>query len=171
MTPTPEATGNVSVTPATASSDAFSNEVALAALVLGGGAFVIAFLQMVYQYLTSNLRDKCSSWAIGGWQKYMSTGWEVLNWRPRVEYPQIQLNPVYLLSERHLAEVAVAEELSHFEHLISQSLAVERYRWIDPIACNESPRFWDVWYPGHALVTRGFTYVSVFRLPFRAKLL
>lgn len=171
MTPTPEATGNVSLTPATASSDAFSNEVALAALVLGGGAFVIAFLQMVYQYLTSNLRDKCSSGAIGGWQKYMSTGWDVLNWRPRIEYPQIQLNPWYFLNERHLAEVAVAEELSHFEDLISQSLAVDRYRWIDPTTRNESPRVWDVWYPGHALVTPGFGYVSVFQLPFRAKLL
>jgi hypothetical protein len=78
------------------------------------------------------------------------------------------------LNARHLAEVAVAEELKYFKHLLSQRV-VERYQWIDSISTNEPPRFWDVWYPGRVLVTStkgpGLTNVSVFQLPFRAQLL
>jgi len=53
MSPVPLTTivGNFSLqqTSGQSSDAAFSDEVALAALVLGGGAFVIAFLQMFYQ--------------------------------------------------------------------------------------------------------------------------
>lgn len=130
MSPTPSAAaftaGNFTVTPTGASPDAvFSDKVALAALVLGGGAFVIAFLQMFYQYLTTSLRDKCSSGAIGEWQHFARTGWDFANWRPRIEYPLVALDPWWVLRERGRAESSLIKELTKITELKKSG----RYEW------------------------------------------
>ncbi|KAF3902213.1 hypothetical protein ABW21_db0208625 [Orbilia brochopaga] len=79
------------------SSDAL---VALAALVFAGVAFLIAFLQVLLQYLTSSQRDKCLSGAIGVWSRLVKTGWDFSRWRIRVQYPQLKFNPEKLLKHR-----------------------------------------------------------------------
>src|SRR5436190_11980013 len=84
----------------------FSDHVALAALILSGGAFVIAFLQMIIAYLTSTLRDKCSTGAIGGWQKSVDTSWDFRHWRIHVLYPEVDLNFERVLKARKGAQLA-----------------------------------------------------------------
>lgn len=53
--------------------------VALAAAVLGGGAFIVAILQALLQYLNSNnSRWKCTKSAIGYANKHVKTRWSII---------------------------------------------------------------------------------------------
>jgi hypothetical protein len=171
MSPTPSAAtstaGNFTIGTSTATSSdaAFSDKVALAALLLGGGAFVIAFLQMFYQYLTTNLRDKCSSGAIGGWQHFMRTGWDFTSWRPRIEYPLVDLNVWHVLEERYRAEVTLEKELGTFTSLITSG----RYKWTQTSSTDDLGLL-DVWH-GTKIFTHSDddTIVRFFKLPREAQ--
>src|SRR5271156_6643787 len=94
MSPAPLTTnmGNAPIDPTIESQGtSFSDKVAFAALILSAGAFVMVCLQVIYEYSASNLRDKCSTGAIGGWHRYMKTGWDVRSWSLRIMYPQVNL--------------------------------------------------------------------------------
>ncbi|KAF3298112.1 hypothetical protein TWF132_004253 [Orbilia oligospora] len=73
---------------------------ALVALIFAAIAFIAAFLQALLQYLTSNQRDKCLLGAIGAWNVYTKTRWDLRNWRIVVQYPKLQLDPGTILAVR-----------------------------------------------------------------------
>lgn len=98
----------------------------------------------------------------------MRTGWDVLNWRPQVEYPQVDLNVWHVLEARYLAEITLDKELSQFKSL----MLTGGYKWKH----NQSPeaddrlRFFDVWH-GTKVFRRADDneIVTFFQLPWRAK--
>lgn len=65
--------------------------IALVALVAGVAAFMIAGLQAILQYMTSNQRDKCLYGAIGEWARYTKTTWDFWTWRLRVTYAEVKI--------------------------------------------------------------------------------
>ena len=114
------------------SSDNLSDRVAMAALILGGGAFVIAFLQMIYQYVTSTLRDKTSRGAIGVWHKFVKTTFDLRSWRLRVLYPEVTLNIQEVLDARECEDY-------HVRRLL-KPLQEKNYMWVDiPGALAKTP--------------------------------
>jgi hypothetical protein len=128
-----------------------TDEVAIAALVLGAAAFVIAFLQVVIAYVTSSpAREKCSRGAIGGWQQYVQTGWDLLNWRLHVVYPHVDLSVSSLLAERQ------SDELGQ-QLLFPDLLRLDQYGWRDVSQCDEryELKWWHIWYGSSAFVKRG----------------
>src|SRR5271170_7365769 len=89
---------------ASPSSSTSSDQSTIVALVLAAAAFLISFLQMLVQYLTSSpTRDKCSQGAIGGWHTYAKTRWDFFNYRLRVLYPVVNLDCVKILQSRRTA--------------------------------------------------------------------
>ncbi|KAF3219586.1 hypothetical protein TWF106_007006 [Orbilia oligospora] len=73
---------------------------ALVALVFAAIAFLAAFFQALLQYLTSNQRDKCLLGAIGAWNVYTKTRWDLWNWRIVVQYPRLRLDLGTILAVR-----------------------------------------------------------------------
>lgn len=138
--------------------------VALAALVLAAGAFIIAFLQFLIEYVTSSsVREKCSRGAIGGWQIYTNTTWDIWNWRLHVVYPQVDLQCSSLLKERMNA--ALKREL-----LFSDLLSASDCGWRDISLCEENNhlRWWHIWYGSNVLV-KGDTAMTIFGLPIKLR--
>lgn len=77
-----------------------TDETVIIALILAAGAFVISFLQFVYQYITSGTREKCLTGRIGDWAVFTKTSWDFSQWRLRVRYPQIDLSVANVLDTR-----------------------------------------------------------------------
>jgi len=135
---------------AVTSDNTLSDRVALAAIVVGGAAFIIAFLQMFYQYLSSDYRDKCSTGAIGGWKRYTRGRWNYGNWRMDITYPRIVLDCDKLLSQRVEEDVIRQRQLPHLMPL----LALEGYAWFDVTFIKTGQYgFWTVW-RNNAVLTR-----------------
>jgi len=120
---------------------------------------------MFYQYLTTNLRDKCSTGAIGGWQHFTKTGWDFINWRPRVEYPIVDLRVFKVLAQRHEAETSLILELPKITEL-TQS---KRYKWTQPESIDECGIL-VVWHGRHILKDNDRAgHVKFFQLPWKAQ--
>jgi hypothetical protein len=67
--------------------------VALAALVLAAGAFVVALAQALMQYFSSSeARGKCTYEAIGMSAKSTKMGWNWTFWKLRVYYPVLNIS-------------------------------------------------------------------------------
>ena len=117
---------------------------------------------MFYQYITTNLRDKCSSGAIGGWQRYTHTGFDIRNWRPRVLYPQVNLTVHDVLNARFSAEASLRT-------LFRQSLKPDNceYKW-HKRKKGDKLGILDVWH-GRRVFKRANSTVTFFQLPYRAK--
>lgn len=113
-----------------------SDILSLAALVLGAGAFVIAFLQMIFQYYTSDLRDKCSSGAIGRWHFHVRTEFDIRDWRPRVLYPEVDLDIFNALKARKKEDEKV---LKLFARLRKRG-----YKWVNIAGGKHGTRLWFV---------------------------
>ena len=120
MAPNPTGTAVLSENQST---DPFSDRVAMAALVLGAGAFVIGFLQMIFQYYTSTLRDKCSSGAIGRVHSHVRIEWDIRNWQPRIFYPEVELDIYDALDQRKDEDQQVRK--------LFQTLQQNGYEWVN----------------------------------------
>jgi hypothetical protein len=153
-----------------------SDRVSLAALVLGTGAFFIAF-QFLYQYIASGTREKCLSGRIGECGKYTTSRWDVYRWRFRVRYPEVELEVLNALAARK--EVLVhnhrPQSLKRIERYIAQS-GEPGISWID-ISFHKRRevsqrvkepalhlKFLHVWH-GTAMLMQNRKPVSVFSLP------
>jgi hypothetical protein len=67
--------------------------IALSASVLAAAAFVVAFLQVLLQYLTSSeVRQKCTQPAIGLSAKQVRRSWSFRSWKMKVYYPLLRLD-------------------------------------------------------------------------------
>ena len=141
-----------------------SDRVAIAAAVLAAAAFIIAFLQLVYAYWTSDLRAKCSSGGIGGWNLYTKTNWELHGciWTARVVYPQIDLRVETILRERFSAEL----------HLPTFKSLPPGYGWADRSYFENANElgFWHIWYGTSVFNDGDENFVKVFDLPWRAQI-
>ena len=148
--------------------DPTSDKLALAAVVIAVFAFFISFLQTVIAYLASQVRDKCSRGAIGGWQKFSKTRWDFWNYRLRVLYPQIDFDCLSILQYRRLTDLMRQKALSTYFPAYVKSKGAG---WMDMMHCDDrdSLRFWHIWY-GTNVLGIGTKAVTFFHLPFRAKL-
>lgn len=130
----------------------FSNRVALAALILGGGAFIATFLQTVLAYITADItsgdRKKCLFGAIGDWSIYTRTSWDILRWRIRVHYPRYDLNIFKALESRD-------KFVQSYERLFSLYLFKNEDAGFRDISKVQNLRWWHVWYGTTCLVSRG----------------
>lgn len=146
----------------------FSNRIALAALILGGGAFIVAFLQTILQYVTSGVREKCLTGAIGDWSKYTQTRWDVLRWRIRVRYAKYDLNILKALESRDNTTRKGLEGMSGFAAYIFRNPDVG-FRDISRVDNSHKLRWWHVWYRTTCLVRRG-NPVAIRELPLKLAL-
>jgi hypothetical protein len=74
--------------------------IAVVAAVLGGGAFIAAFLQALLEYLSSSSgKWKCNKAAIGSAKKHTHTSWDVRSWKLRVYYPLLQFDTAMILHQ------------------------------------------------------------------------
>jgi hypothetical protein len=150
----------------------YSDRMALAAVVIAVLAFFISILQTLIAYLTSQLRDKCSQGAIGGWQKYSKTGWDFWNYRLRVLYPQVDLDCLTILTVRRKLSVQLSNHSPHFQKFIKGSPGMG---WADMLHCDDRDHLkpWHIWYGTNVLYQeRGSQTkaVSLFQLPYRAQI-
>jgi hypothetical protein len=143
MAPTtlPTATGTIPISP-DQSSDGLSNRVALTALILGGGAFIIAFLQLTYEYFIS--RAKCSRGAIGVWSKHTKLLWDMHNWVPRVMYPEVEFDIMMVLNAREIEDNRV-KKLFGFQ-------TEDEFKWVNMAGGDDKTLFFDVRHGGWKLV-------------------
>ncbi|KAK3390605.1 hypothetical protein B0H63DRAFT_519814 [Podospora didyma] len=69
------------------------SSLALTAVVLAAGAFLISIFQAILQYLTSNVScAECYRPTIGEWHRLVKWWWSFCEWRLRIEYPVLDLN-------------------------------------------------------------------------------
>lgn len=74
--------------------------VALAAVILAAGAFIVAFLQVILEYMSSSAsRNICSSGAIGSSARGTRYGWSLGSWKLKVYYPILKMDVRSLLAE------------------------------------------------------------------------
>jgi hypothetical protein len=74
--------------------------IALVAVILAAGAFIVAFLQVLLEYMSSSAsRDLCSFSAIGPTSNQKKYGWNFSAWKLRVYYPLIKMDCNTLLQE------------------------------------------------------------------------
>src|ERR1700738_2315621 len=78
---------------------------------------------MIYQYYTSTLRDKCSSGAIGRVHSHVRTHWDFRDWRPRVTYPEVDLNVDGALDQRAIEDLRIQN--------LFKRLQRNGYEWIN----------------------------------------
>jgi hypothetical protein len=97
-----------------------ANRLSLAAVLLGGSAFVIAFLQALLQYVTaSEERIKCNSSAIDIAEKRKRWSFSPLHWKTRFYYPELTLSlngikeQIRSDSETGLESCSVYKDLTH----------------------------------------------------------
>ena len=77
--------------------------VALVAAILGGGAFIVAVLQALLQYLNSNnARWKCTKSAIGYANKHIRTTWSFASWKIKVFYPLLDFESNRIIEQMML---------------------------------------------------------------------
>jgi hypothetical protein len=78
-----------------------ANRLSLAAVVLGGSAFVIAFLQALLQYVTaSEERFKCDSSAIDISEKHKRWSFSPYHWKTKFYYPELVVSLDRIKSQR-----------------------------------------------------------------------
>ncbi len=84
---------NITQTEPLGSNQGNDGPVALAALVLAAGAFVVALAQALMQYFSSSdARGKCTYEAIDMSAKSTKLGWNWRFWKMRVYYPVLNIN-------------------------------------------------------------------------------
>jgi hypothetical protein len=150
----------------TSTTDSFNDKVALAALVLGSGAFVIAFLQMVFQYITAGVREKCLAGAIGAWSKHTSTGWDFLRWRIRVEYVRLDLSIWSALEARkNDTEEDGIEAIKGISRYLRETRA--GFRDASKLKKGSKLRWWHTWHQNTCLVRAKGEPVPISKLPFK----
>lgn len=104
-------------------SDPASFNVAIAAAVLGAGAFVIVSLQATLEYLSSGPRHKCTATAIGYTSKQVKIRWSWTNWRLKVKYPLLNLDWVAIL------QLAQDDDINNDENMDSIRKAHQGWFW------------------------------------------
>lgn len=107
--------------------------VALAAAILAAGAFIVAFFQVILEYMSSSTsRNICSSSAIGCSEKRTKYGWSFTSWKLKVYYPLLKMEVNPLLLKFMKAELDNIEFDDNMENIS------KRHGWaFRPISSNE----------------------------------
>lgn len=125
-------TTNTSSTPKGSNSDVTANQLAMAATVLAAGAFVMAFLQALMEYIGSNeARSKCTYEAIGMTAKQVKFGWNFTFWRLRVYYPLLDFSFAAVLDQavRQTNKDAINAPLSPMSALTRRKGQSKTFGW------------------------------------------
>ncbi|KAH0556283.1 hypothetical protein GP486_005792 [Trichoglossum hirsutum] len=105
-------------------SDSTSNRLALAAAILAAGAFVVAFMQALLEYISSNsAMRKCSPCAIGYSSYLVKRRWNFRFWKLRVYYPLLALEKMNILNVlfiQSLQSIELDDGISEIAALNSQ---------------------------------------------------
>lgn len=118
--------------------------VAIAAVVLGGGAFIAACLQAVLEYLSSSSnKAKCSIAAIGSANKLVKTSWSWSQWKLKVQYPLLNLDTSDVLASTWIA--SVNDDISTENSLRQLQKKNSSRRW-RPVTADDRLSSWDVAY-------------------------
>ncbi|KAK4446745.1 hypothetical protein QBC34DRAFT_145044 [Podospora aff. communis PSN243] len=116
--------------------------VAIAAAVLGGGAFITACLQALLEYLSSSSnKAKCSIAAIGSANKLVKTSWSWSQWKLKVQYPLLNLDAGPIIASTWIA--AQSDDIST-ERRLRQLLKKDPRRAWRCITADDRLTSWDV---------------------------